>query len=143
MILLTQNAFVSSSKDDHTTFDQIRSNIIDHFSTSNAPIVGIGCSSPEHALSLHGVSISRDLQEDSECAEDELYCWFRCMPLEDHGLTTTTCSERNLQLQCTNPRDQIVPDGMMHGESNNQLIDSLFKLIYELIQVSFISIKIR
>ena len=109
MILPPQDAFVSSS-DDHT-FGQIRARAINHFSTSSKSLPGIGCSSSEHELGLHGSSISRNLQE---CAEDELYCWFRCMPLVEHD--AHTCTERNLQLQCANPRDQVVPDGMMHGD---------------------------
>ncbi|KAL7487092.1 hypothetical protein ACHAW6_012672 [Cyclotella cf. meneghiniana] len=120
MILPPQDAFVPSSGDS-TTFGQIRRDIIQHFATSVDFIVGIGCSSPELQLGLHGVpSISRNLQghgiDASMCAEDELFCWFRCMPLADHELTITTCSERNLQLQCANPRDQVVPDGQQHGD---------------------------
>lgn len=111
MILPPQEAFISSG--DSATFGQIRSDIIEHFSSSNKPIIGIGCSTWQQELGLHGSSISRDLQE---CAEDEFYCWFRCQVLADHGLTPTTCTERNLMLQCANPRDQVVPDGKAHGD---------------------------
>lgn len=113
MVIPPQDALVplssSNMDNDHpTTFGQVRNNMIQHFASSNEPMLGIGCSSPNQELGLHGASVARDLQE---CAEDELFCWFKCMPLADHDLTTTTCSERNLQLQCTNPRDQVVPDG--------------------------------
>jgi len=110
MMLLPKDAFVSSSDD--TTFGQIRQNVIQHFSTNNNSVLGIGCSSSQLQIGLHGISSSRDLQE---CAEDELFCWFKCMPLADYELTTTTCSERSLKLQCANPRDQV-SDGAMHGD---------------------------
>eukprot|EP00804_Cyclotella_cryptica_P018499 CCRYP_004325-RB/>CCRYP_004325-RB protein AED:0.01 eAED:0.01 QI:137/1/1/1/1/1/2/1439/423 len=114
MILPPQDALVPSSGD-ATTFGQIRRDIIQHFANSDKSMVGIGCSSSQFEIGLHGVSsVSRSLQDGhgidaSMCAEDELFCWFRCMPLADHNLTTTTCAESNLQLQCANPRDQVVP----------------------------------
>ncbi len=73
---------------------------------------GLGCSSPH----MESVLTGRNLAGTDDCADDELFCWFRCMPLADQNLTVTTCAEQNLQLQCASPRDQVVPDGKLHGD---------------------------
>ena len=47
------------------------------------------------------------------CADDEMFCWFRCMALTEE---TATCGERNLGLQCVDPRYLVVEDGKGHGD---------------------------
>mmetsp|Transcript_448 Transcript_448/g.820 ORF Transcript_448/g.820 Transcript_448/m.820 type:complete len:485 (-) Transcript_448:22-1476(-) len=66
----------------------------------------------EESAAPHGVT-------PDQCTENELFCWFRCMPLdfEDSQLThPSVCAERNLKLQCTSPRDEVVPNGDQHGD---------------------------
>jgi hypothetical protein len=33
--------------------------------------------------------------------------WHRCMSLEEQGVSTDICAEKNLDLKCINPRNQV------------------------------------
>ncbi|KAL9180129.1 hypothetical protein ACHAXT_008099 [Thalassiosira profunda] len=98
-----------------TTFGQVRQSLVDSSSKGDGIPLGIGCSSPS---SKAAVQTSRNLHgpdvDDNGCAADELFCWFRCMELALHD--ATTCSERNLGVQCMNPRGQILEAGAGHGD---------------------------
>jgi hypothetical protein len=97
-----------------TSYGDVRQLFID---TPQADIPsGLGCSSID-MKAIDGGSRFLDGDEVTVgCADDELYCWFRCMPLADSGLTQNTCAEQNLDLQCASPRDQVVLDGKKHGD---------------------------
>ena len=97
-----------------STFGEARKFVVDSTTAGEIIPLGIGCSSPNMKVVINSAR-SRSLEE-TQCAEDELFCWFRCQRLIDFGLTTETCSERNLQLKCANPRGQVLPDGKAHGD---------------------------
>lgn len=99
-----------------STFGEARQAFVDSSSNNDGIPMGIGCSSPDMKVVI---STSRNLEgeeEESRCAEDELFCWFRCQKLEDFELTANTCSGRKLGLQCVNPRGQVHPTGEAHGD---------------------------
>ncbi|KAL7470027.1 hypothetical protein ACHAXS_010275 [Conticribra weissflogii] len=130
------------------TYGDIRRLSIEATSKGRAIPAGVGCSSTslkalvQDTNSLSNVKTKRFLAEEEEevttdaegdeaeeaaphgvtpdqCTENELFCWFRCMPLdvEDPELThPSVCAERNLKLQCTSPRDEVVPNGDQHGD---------------------------
>jgi hypothetical protein len=54
----------------------------------------------------HGVS-------ENQCADDSMFCWYRCMALTKE---TATCAERRLGLQCVDPRGLVVEGGAGHGD---------------------------
>ena len=111
MVLAPNDAYLPSSD---LTFGEARRFLVKS-SGDDIPL-GLGCSSPntrtvvETSRKLEGPSAT------SSCAEDEFFCWFRCQNLSEFELTPTSCSERNLKMQCVNPRGQVVPDGMKHGD---------------------------
>lgn len=74
---------------------------------------GIGCSSPDTMRLLSG---GDDSGTDITCQDDEsIYCWARCMSLLDQKISKAKCAEKNLQVQCINPRNQFAP-GKKHGD---------------------------
>jgi len=107
MILPPQDAYSATTDE---TFGDVRKLLV---STPDSEIPhGVGCSS----VDMRARNAASDTSGDNgACGEGELYCWVRCMPLADQGLTATTCSDQNLQLQCVNPRDQF-SDGSEHGD---------------------------
>eukprot|EP00585_Thalassiosira_rotula_P012196 CAMPEP_0196141868 /NCGR_PEP_ID=MMETSP0910-20130528/10682_1 /TAXON_ID=49265 /ORGANISM="Thalassiosira rotula, Strain GSO102" /LENGTH=734 /DNA_ID=CAMNT_0041403097 /DNA_START=133 /DNA_END=2337 /DNA_ORIENTATION=+ len=113
MVLPPMDAFIPSMG---STFGETRQVLVDSSPTGDMPL-GVGCSSPNMKAFI---DTSRNLdgeEEEPKCPDDELFCWFRCMALADHGIQTpTTCAERNLGLQCANPRLQVIPDGLKHGD---------------------------
>ena len=111
MVLPPKDAYSPSTD---TTYGHVRQLFMD---TPREDIPsGLGCSSIA-MKAIEGGSRSLDGSEEPVlCADDELYCWFRCMPLAEQNLTADSCAEQNLQLQCANPRDQVVPDGKQHGD---------------------------
>lgn len=98
------------------THGQIRSlvNKRDDNSDQNLNIgQGLGCSSPDHMRLLSGAD---GHSSDISCQDGEaIYCWFRCMSLVDQNVSRATCKERNLNVQCVNPRDQFSL-GKKHGD---------------------------
>jgi hypothetical protein len=116
MVLAPDNAyFPSLDISDTTTFGSIRQSLMNL--TSEKEVVGIGCSSPNMKAVI--TTSSRGLQHGSDevtCAEDELFCWFRCMPFADYGVEMCFSTERNLQVKCMNPRGQVLKEGKAHGD---------------------------
>jgi len=87
------------------TFGHMRQLMIDaSLSSTGDDILGIGCS---------GNSVAHQLEE-VVCMEGSTYCWHRCMNHSDYEVSDMICSERSLQLQCVNPRDQVYESG--HGD---------------------------
>jgi len=103
---------------------------------------GVGCSGPDMTAIIN---TARELQEGNDghdysgngCAEDEMYCWFRCQKLSDFGFAEGLTPEnaclvseskklRFLEgnesdagvatLKCANPRMQVHPTGKGHGD---------------------------
>ncbi len=97
-----------------STFGEVRQFIVDSSTNGDTP-AGIGCSTP-NMKAVITTARSLESEEDVACAEDELFCWFRCMPLAEHNLTFDSCTERNLQVQCMNPRGQVLENGEGHGD---------------------------
>ena len=87
--------------------------------------MGIGCSTTNSKMVIHtsrSLAEGHDDEEEHEgghgisanqCADDEMFCWFRCMALTEE---TATCDERFLGLQCVDPRGLVVEDGAGHGD---------------------------
>ena len=116
-----------------TTFGQLRQVHVESTSKGTSiPMGSIGCSSANSKMVIntsrralageegehneeegedegHGVSTN-------QCAEDELFCWFRCMAIAEEHKNCDAEPERNLALQCVNPRGQVLKDGLGHGD---------------------------
>jgi len=89
------------------TFGYLRHRMIEESLSGDSnqkEMLGIGCS---------GHSVARQMEENV-CAEGTTYCWHRCMEHADYNISTDICRERNLQLQCINPREQVYISG--HGD---------------------------
>mmetsp|Transcript_29792 Transcript_29792/g.63199 ORF Transcript_29792/g.63199 Transcript_29792/m.63199 type:complete len:708 (-) Transcript_29792:104-2227(-) len=100
-----------------STFGEARQFFVDSSSKGVGIPLGVGCYSPNmKAVISTSRNLDGDEGESSRCAEDELFCWFRCQKLEDWKLTADTCSGRKLGLQCVNPRGQVHPNGEGHGD---------------------------
>ncbi|KAL3811996.1 hypothetical protein ACHAXA_009614 [Cyclostephanos tholiformis] len=99
-----------------STFGEVRQFIIESSTNGDIPM-GIGCSTPNmKAVITTARSLEEGNEEATACTEDELFCWFRCMALADYNLTFDSCIERNLQVQCMNPRGQVLENGEGHGD---------------------------
>ena len=114
MVLPPNDAYLPEAPT--TTFGQIRQALVEPSSKGESIPIGIGCSSNSKAV----INLSRSLSSDGGhgvdanlCADDEMFCWFRCMALTEE---TATCGERNLGLQCVDPRGLVVEDGKGHGD---------------------------
>ena len=105
------------------TFGQLRQSLVDSSTNGGDALpLGIGCSSPTLQTVIAATS-RRSLSEEAHgsstttCAQDELFCWFGCMALSDYNLTSAeSCTERNLSLECMNPRGQVHENGTEHGD---------------------------
>lgn len=106
MVLAPSDAYNTISK---STFGEARQYFVEASSKGKSIPMGIGCSSTNMKTVIQ---TSRKL--DERCAEDELFCWYRCQKLEEHD--AHICSERNLGLQCVNPRGQVLLNGEGHGD---------------------------
>jgi len=112
MVLAPNDAYLPSSSE--STFGEVRQFFMD--SSSNGEIsVGIGCSSP-NMQAVIATARNLEAHEGANCTQDELFCWFSCQALADYGLTVDSCTERGLQVQCMNPRGQVLKDGEGHGD---------------------------
>ena len=115
MVLAPNDAYLPSVTGvADVTFGEVRQFIVDS-SASGDISSGIGCSTP-NTKAVVATSRSLDSTGETECSEDELFCWFRCMPLAEHNITFDSCTERNLQVQCMNPRGQVHENGEDHGD---------------------------
>ncbi|KAL7529672.1 hypothetical protein ACHAWF_003080, partial [Thalassiosira exigua] len=117
MVLAPDDAYVPGTA---STFGRAREALVAAASSDDVPLLGLGCSSPR-AEAIVGTTTSSRRSLATECAEDELYCWFRCQVLEDFGTSYATCEERRLEdpgaeVQCMNPRGQVHPNGKDHGD---------------------------
>mmetsp|Transcript_24394 Transcript_24394/g.36414 ORF Transcript_24394/g.36414 Transcript_24394/m.36414 type:complete len:125 (-) Transcript_24394:205-579(-) len=68
--------------------------------------LGICCSSSQLACNV----------DEIVCQTNSIYCWSRCMSILDEGIPNEDCCqvERNLRLECVNPRNQTYKGG--HGD---------------------------
>ena len=120
MVLPPNNAYSPASP--NYTFGKLRQSLV-HSSTHGEGVVpsGIGCSSPTLQTVIAATS-RRSLSEeggahDTTCAQDELFCWFGCMSLPEYNISSVfSCTERNLSLECMNPRGQVHLNGEEHGD---------------------------
>ena len=78
---------------------------------------GIGCSISSDSPSAP----YRILNEATECQENELYCWHRCMNVTEFQVSENICADRGLDLACINPRRQLYVAG--HGDFFPDCID--------------------
>lgn len=105
MVLPPNNALLQNSD---LTHGEVRKSLMDGNDFS------LGCSSPEMKAVIH---TSRHLSGPSEilnCTSDELFCWFRCQPLDDD---LKTCADRNLTLECVDSQGQITDPAQHNGAS--------------------------
>ncbi len=116
MVLPPKDAYIPSTSQ---TYGDVR-NLLSSLPDSERQ-AGVGCSSYT-MRALDGTNSTDeqhdggDTQDDnSQCAEGSIYCWFRCMDLESHGISEEICAAQDLNLQCINPRDQW-SDGKKHGD---------------------------
>jgi len=88
------------------TFGELRERMISSsLNDQEEENVGLGCS---------GGMVARDLSATT-CNEDATYCWHRCMNHTDFGVSNEICADRNLEVHCINPRNQIWA-GENHGD---------------------------
>lgn len=60
----------------------------------------------------------RMLEEDTtECADNEIYCWMRCMKHTEEA-SPSVCAAKGLGYKCTSQRDQVWRDLDSHGDYN-------------------------
>jgi len=76
------------------SFARVRSVMIDAVSRGDGVGSGVGC--------------SRKLQESEqlECADDQIYCWMRCMDFTEE-VSPDACTEQGLGLQCLSQRQEV------------------------------------
>mmetsp|Transcript_48457 Transcript_48457/g.73207 ORF Transcript_48457/g.73207 Transcript_48457/m.73207 type:complete len:659 (-) Transcript_48457:105-2081(-) len=89
------------------TFGNIRNLMIDAAGKGEqTEKLGLGCSSSQTARNLEEIS----------CQANSIYCWSRCMSILEEGIPHENyCQEeRNLRLDCVNPRNQTYTGG--HGD---------------------------
>jgi hypothetical protein len=91
MLLPPQDALY----DEELTYGEIRQAAA---TASSSDVVTIGC--PDHFRQL-------EVAADS-CAENELWCWMRCMPHTEEA-NPDHCAEKGMGFNCTSMRDQIWP----------------------------------
>lgn len=114
MVLPPNDAYDPSTD---STFGDARQALMDSAVKGESVPMGIGCSSSDMKAVIQTTSRHLDGPDnDFVCAEDELFCWFRCQKLEEYELSATTCSERRLGMQCISPRGHVIPDGKKHGD---------------------------
>ena len=114
MVLPPADAVHPQHKD--KTFAELRQEMIDaSLSGNDQDSLLAGCSNHMVARQL----------EETTCEEGSgtLYCWHRCMSLEEHGVSDAICAERGLDLVCTNPRGQRYTGG--HGDYFPGCIDNV------------------
>lgn len=114
MVLPPNDAYLPEAT--ATTFGQLRQVFVESSAKGESIPISIGCSTNSQMV----INTSRSLSEDgghgvaaNQCADEELFCWFRCMALTEE---TVTCGERSLGLQCVDPRGLVVEDGKGHGD---------------------------
>jgi len=108
MVLPPKDALVAAESTQTTlTYGDIRRRLVE---TPDAYIpAGLGCSSP----TMRALQHSGTHDEPAACEKGTLFCWARCMELED--FTEEICEEQNLGLKCINPRGQF-QNGERHGD---------------------------
>ncbi|KAL7541117.1 hypothetical protein ACHAXR_010646 [Thalassiosira sp. AJA248-18] len=102
-----------------STFGEARQFLVDSSSKGDGVPMGIGCSSPNMKAVIQTSRHLDGPEDELVCAEDELFCWYRCMKLDDpysHGMPATSCEERKLGLQCVGARGEVIHDGKKHGD---------------------------
>lgn len=115
MILPPKDAYIPSTAQ---TYGDVR-NLLSSLPDGERQ-AGVGCSSYT-MRALDGANSSDEHDggdtnsDSSQCEEGSIYCWFRCMDLEAHGISEEICDAQDLNLQCINPRDQW-SDGKKHGD---------------------------
>jgi hypothetical protein len=91
------------------TFGQVRQAIADNrdaeFIHQHAERLSIACSSASKARRL----------ETTVCEQGSIYCWHRCMSVDDASVSNDICASQGLDLVCQNPRGQI-SSGDEHGD---------------------------
>jgi len=96
------------------TFGEIRQRMMEASSLEGAAAeaaMALGCS-----RKLQG----RELM-DTECPENSIYCWHRCMNFTDTA-NPTVCGDQGKQALCVNQFDQLYVSG--HGDYSPQCSDS-------------------
>mmetsp|Transcript_6265 Transcript_6265/g.9717 ORF Transcript_6265/g.9717 Transcript_6265/m.9717 type:complete len:724 (+) Transcript_6265:114-2285(+) len=120
MVLAPNDAYLPEAAS--TTFGQLRQVFVESSSKGESIPMGIGCSSNSKMV----INTSRFLADEehdedegghgvseNQCADDSMFCWYRCMALTEE---TATCAERRLGLQCVDPRGLVVEGGAGHGD---------------------------
>ena len=113
MVLPPAYAF---NENENMTYGEIR-RVLSTTKNEDIP-AGLGCSSTE----------MRALEGADECFEENaIYCWHRCMPLDDHGVSFDACTADDHEIKCTNPRFQV-SDGDSHGDFFPICTDSVLEV---------------
>ena len=120
MVLPANDAYLPEAAS--TTFGQLRQAFVKSSSKGQSIPMGIGCSSNSKMV----INTSRFLADEghdedegghgvseNQCADDSMFCWYRCMALTEE---TATCAEHRLGLQCVDPRGLVVEGGAGHGD---------------------------
>eukprot|EP00573_Skeletonema_grethae_P002749 CAMPEP_0201686574 /NCGR_PEP_ID=MMETSP0578-20130828/961_1 /ASSEMBLY_ACC=CAM_ASM_000663 /TAXON_ID=267565 /ORGANISM="Skeletonema grethea, Strain CCMP 1804" /LENGTH=503 /DNA_ID=CAMNT_0048170643 /DNA_START=33 /DNA_END=1544 /DNA_ORIENTATION=- len=107
MVLPPNNALLRSSG---LTHGEVREALMD--ASTSGDSISLGCSSQDMKAVIH---TSRHLSGPSEilnCTSDELFCWYRCQPLDDE---LKTCADRDLSLECVDSQGQITEPAQHNG----------------------------
>lgn len=107
MVLPPNDALMHNSG---LTHGEVRKSLMDASTIDD--ITSLGCSSHDMKAVIH---TSRHLSGDSiilNCTSDELFCWYRCQPLDDE---LKTCADRNLTLECVDPQGQKTDPAQHNG----------------------------
>ena len=96
---------LSKLNDEVMTYGDVRKQQIEAIKNGSDGIgLGVGCS-------------RRQLASDAtDCAENTIYCWSRCMDYTNTA-SPDICAADNLELKCVSQQDQIA-DGSKHGDYN-------------------------
>jgi hypothetical protein len=98
MVLPPNNALLH---DMGLTHGEVREALMKASTTGDT--ISLGCSSQDMKAVIH---TSRHLSGPSEilnCTADEMFCWYRCQPLDEE---LKTCTDRNLTLECVDSQGQ-------------------------------------
>ena len=109
MVLPPNNAL---SHNTGMTHGEIRNALMD--ATTAGKSLSLGCSSQEMTAVIY---TSRHLSGTSEilnCTADELFCWYRCQPLDDE---LKTCADRDLTLECVDSQGEKTDPAQHNGAS--------------------------
>eukprot|EP00238_Polyblepharides_amylifera_P010688 CAMPEP_0196581494 /NCGR_PEP_ID=MMETSP1081-20130531/33998_1 /TAXON_ID=36882 /ORGANISM="Pyramimonas amylifera, Strain CCMP720" /LENGTH=611 /DNA_ID=CAMNT_0041901747 /DNA_START=266 /DNA_END=2101 /DNA_ORIENTATION=+ len=93
------------------SFAQLRQKMIEEVQSGGGVGTGLGCS----RMLLE--------QEGLQCADNQMYCWMRCMDYTE-DVHEQACADQGKDLKCVSQRDEIWKPADSHGDYNPMCTDS-------------------